>query len=98
MAFEQKNDSGALFKNNKTKDTQPDYTGDAMVNGSKLRISAWIKKSAQGKTFMSLAFSPPRDAHTSGERTYDPPPQRNAPPARVAGATIDDDVPFNLER
>jgi hypothetical protein len=86
MAFEQKENSGALFKNNKTKDTQPDYTGDAMVNGQKVRISAWIKKSARGTAFMSLAFSEPREAS-------DAPPRRepgNMPPLNDG----DSDIPF----
>jgi len=97
MAFETRDNSGALFKNSrKERENHPDYTGDGMVNGQKVRISAWIKKAKSGSTFMSLAFSPPRDAHTDGERSYDPPPQRNAPNSKVAGA-LEDDVPFAPE-
>jgi hypothetical protein len=95
MAFESKDNSGALFKNNKTKDTQPDYTGDAMVNGQKVRISAWIKTSARGSKFMSLAFSEPRDGGQLAEgRPAGPLPQRGA----ASHAGLDDDVPFMMER
>lgn len=46
MAFEQKDNQGALFKNeHKAKDSHPDYRGPCVVNGKELEISAWIKKS-----------------------------------------------------
>lgn len=57
--FEQRDLSGVLFKNDKKgNEKAPDYTGDCLIAGSKLRISAWIKEGAKGK-FMSLAFSEP---------------------------------------
>lgn len=58
MAFEQRDNNGILSKNDKkTEPKHPDYKGDAMVNGEKFWISAWIKEGKNGK-FMSLAFSP----------------------------------------
>lgn len=60
--FEQRDMSGALFKNErKTKDNQPDYTGSATIEGKQWFIAAWLKKSAAGKVYMSLAFSEPRE-------------------------------------
>jgi hypothetical protein len=57
--YEQRDQSGALFKNEKkTESKHPDYQGDCMVNGVKMRMSAWLKES-NGKKFMSLAFSEP---------------------------------------
>ncbi len=51
--------SGALFKNNrKEKDTHPEYKGSCQIEGKELWISAWLKKSRTGETFMSLAFQP----------------------------------------
>lgn len=56
--MEKRDNSGALFKNDrKDKDTHPDYTGSALIDGVDMWISAWIKK-GNGKTFMSLAFKP----------------------------------------
>lgn len=60
MAYEQRDNSGSLFKNDKDgNEKRPDYTGKCMVNGEMKDISAWIKKSASGTTFMSLAFKEP---------------------------------------
>jgi uncharacterized protein (DUF736 family) len=60
--MEPKNNSGALFKNdNKTTDKQPDYKGDAIINGEKKQISAWINTSAKGLKYMSLTFQEPRE-------------------------------------
>lgn len=57
--YEQRDNSGALFKNDKkTESKHPDYQGDCLVNGEKMRMSAWLKES-NGKKFMSLAFSAP---------------------------------------
>ena len=49
--------SGALFKNEKkASDRHPDYTGSwTDSNGVEHWLSAWIKTSASGKTFMSLS-------------------------------------------
>ena len=62
--MEKRDNSGALFKNDrKDKDTHPDYTGSALIDGVDMWISAWIKK-GNGKTFMSLAFKP-KDSTTT---------------------------------
>lgn len=60
--MEPKNNAGALFKNdNKKKETQPDYKGNAIINGEQKQISAWINTSAKGLKYMSLTFEEPRD-------------------------------------
>lgn len=69
MAYEQKNNNGTLFKNDK-KDRKnpdheklPDYKGDATVNGKQMWMSAWIKTGKNGQ-FMSISFSD-KDAQRS---------------------------------
>lgn len=54
MSYELKDGQGSLFKNNKTKETQPDYTGEVKIEGKVYRLSAWIKEGKNGK-FMSLS-------------------------------------------
>ena len=56
MAYEKRDMSGALFKNDKReKDSQPNATGTAIVEGVEYFISAWTKDGAKGK-FQSLSF------------------------------------------
>lgn len=59
MAYEQKNNSGAIFRNNKReKDTHPNMTGKAMVNGVMVYVSAWTKERENGEKWLSLSFTP----------------------------------------
>jgi len=57
MAYEQKPGDFALFKNDKEgNEKRPDYTGNGLaLDGSRIKVSAWIKQGAKGK-FMSCRF------------------------------------------
>ena len=57
MAYEHREGSGSLFKNHKKEEgsKQPDYRGDAMVNGEVMEVSAWVKEGNNGK-FFSLSI------------------------------------------
>jgi len=56
MAYEKRDMSGTLFKNDKReKDSQPNATGTAIIDGVEYFISAWTKDGAKGK-FQSLSF------------------------------------------
>lgn len=58
MGYEQRDNSGSLFKNDKKTDPKhPDYKGDALIDGQSVWVSAWIKEGKNGK-FMSLSFNP----------------------------------------
>jgi uncharacterized protein (DUF736 family) len=63
MAFEPKNDAGALFRNEKREsDSHPEYRGDGIVNGEAVWINAWVKESKKtGKKFFSLSFKPKQE-------------------------------------
>ena len=69
MESKNKNNSGAIFKNNKTKDTQPDYKGTVNVNGKDMEISLWFKESQKGTKYFSASFQEPfkKDSET---KTY----------------------------
>ena len=55
---EQRDNSGMLFVNDrKTKDTHPDRSGSAMIDGREYWMSGWIKKGAKGQ-FLTLSFKP----------------------------------------
>lgn len=56
MAFEQRDMTGTLFKNDKReKESQPNATGIAVIGGVRYRISAWTKEGSKGK-YQSLSF------------------------------------------
>lgn len=59
MAYEQRDNSGSLFKNEKReKDSQPNATGRAMIDGKEYFVSAWTKEGKGGTRYQSLAFKP----------------------------------------
>lgn len=59
MAFEQKDNSGSLFRNDKKeKDSQPSHTGTALIGGREYRVSAWVKTAKNDSKFFSLSFMP----------------------------------------
>lgn len=88
MAYEQKDNSGSLFKNkNKVRANHPDYLGRALVDGKEFEISAWVKTAGPGskiagEKYVTLSFRLP---------------QQNGPSRRSAPASyddFDDDIPF----
>lgn len=61
MAKEQydNTNSGALFRNNeKTKETDRDYSGTLNVAGEEFWLSGWIRVSKKGDKFLSLSIKP----------------------------------------
>ena len=84
MAYETKDNSGSLFKNDKKVEgsNQPDYQGNCMVNGKMMDMSVWIKVSKSGKKFMSMQFKP---SYVKSPKSSDT--DREPIP-------FDDDIPF----
>ena len=82
---------GVLFKNNKEKDSQPDYRGQIDVNGEEFWISSWIKVAKDGSKFMSLSLTPKNE---SAKPTADK--SRVAAKQAKGGSGFDDfeDTPF----
>lgn len=55
--YEQKDNSGALFVNDKRdKETQPNAKGSAMIGGVEYWVSAWTNTSSKGAKYQSLKF------------------------------------------
>jgi hypothetical protein len=57
MAYEEKDNNGAAFKNKeKTEDKHPNYKGRAIVMGVPVWVSVWVKKTQADETYLSFAF------------------------------------------
>lgn len=84
--------TGALFKNQKDGHKNwPDYKGQINVGGKEFWLSAWIKKSKKGETFMSLSIQP-KEAKKTGVQTSAP---QHAPAGRTKTDGFEDtDIPF----
>ena len=80
MADYDNTNSFALFKNEKSQDNQPDYTGNiTLSDGKEMRLAAWIRESKSGLKFLSGVMSEPQ-VKASGA---------------VSNAAVEgDDVPF----
>lgn len=65
MAYEQKDNSGSLFKNDKKgNDKAPDYKGKCIVDGVEKEMAAWLRTSKGGVSYMSFSFSEPYKSNT----------------------------------
>jgi hypothetical protein len=93
MAFEHKDYSGAIFKNDrKEKDSDADYRGDGVIDGVSMWINAWINDKKGGGKYMKLTFRP-----------KNPPLEKSAPTTALTERRgsmkdqiidLDDSVPF----
>lgn len=66
MSYEQKPNTGVLFKAEKKSDKHPDYTGNLKMEDGEYLLSAWIKEGKRGK-FFSLSLKK-KDVKTSGNQ------------------------------
>lgn len=91
MPFEQKPNTGALFKNDDKKtDKHPNARGSALIDGVEYWVAAWTNDGKEGK-YQSLKFSrkdenkTPRSEYggKSARQSYEPPPD-----------DFDDSLPF----
>ena len=60
--FEQKDNEGALFKEeDKKSHRHPDMTGTGLLAGTEYRRAAWSNTSKSGKRYLKVTFSLPQD-------------------------------------
>jgi uncharacterized protein (DUF736 family) len=84
MSYDNTN-SGVLFKNDKKEtDTHPDYTGSFNKDGTEYFLSAWLNKSAAGKTYMSVKLGNEKEAQ----------PQQQVQQAPPVNNLSEDEIPF----
>lgn len=62
MAYEFNEGQGSLFRNSYRQEgsRQPEYQGQAKINGRMMRISAWVRQTQSGEKYFSLAISEPQ--------------------------------------
>ena len=91
MAFEQRDNTGSLFKNegDKKKERGPDYSGACMVGGVEYYFDGWIKAAETGRKWMSFSFKPKGRAPTA-QGLPQRPTQRPTKPL----AEEDSDIPW----
>ena len=87
--YQQKDNSGALFKNDKKEtDSHPDYKGSAMIEGTEYWFSAWINESKTGTKYMKTSFSAKEQVHNNGVQ------QVKAAVQEMSHPQLEDDIPF----
>ena len=88
MSYEQKPDTGSLFKNDKREsDSHPSYKGSAFVGGEHYWVDLWINEAKDGSKWLNLKFRPKEDRA--------PVPAKEAPKqADRKSLDLDDEVPF----
>lgn len=58
MAYEQKDNAGSLFKNDKMKNEKsPQYTGTVKIDGVEYYQSAWVQETKDGRKYFSQKFT-----------------------------------------
>jgi hypothetical protein len=92
MAYEQKPNSGAIFRvEDKKSDTHADYNGSAVIDGVEYFVDGWINEiksgARAGKKFLSIKFKPKehrpqQSGGSSRQQTQQPSPAES------------DDIPF----
>ena len=77
MAYQQKNNTGTMFKNKFKKTAeQPDYRGSILINNTKFDIASWVKvpkpkvnpdgTETQGEKYQFVMISVPREKTEQG--------------------------------
>ena len=90
MAYETKELSGSLFKNDrKEKDSHPNLQGSALIDGVDYWVSGWTKTRDNGDKWISLAFKR-KDAKSGGEKSEPKPAAKPMPKLPMD----DDSIPF----
>lgn len=70
MAYEHRENSGSLFKNDKRHtESHPNYKGSANIGGKEYWVSCWRNESKGGEVFLSLAFSEKHERADKHERS-----------------------------
>ena len=95
MAFEQKNNSGSLFKNTRKETADhPNATGSALIDGVDYWVSSWTKTDKNGNPWLSLSFKRKDDAQARKSKADDLRMAARGEPRGSAPVDIGDEIPF----
>ena len=95
MAYEQKDNSGSLFINDKReKDTHPNRKGSIRVAGKDYWISAWDNVSKDGKEWISLSVQEKDAAHSAGIAKVQKAVETQPAQPGFTSADFDDEIGF----
>lgn len=72
----------------KKSDKHPDFYGNGMYEGKEFKVSAWARKSKEGKPYLSCTIQPPRTESTP-VTSADIDSFLDAPTTNVFGETVD---------
>lgn len=92
MGYDQKDNTGALFKNERaTTDSHPNATGTAVIDGVEYFVDAWTNQDRNGNRYQSLKFK-----RKDQQRQAPPRRQERQSYAQQSGGrdALNDDVPF----
>lgn len=93
MAYENKPNTGALFKRDKASESTPDYSGPFYgPYGTEMEIAAWLKTSANGVKYMSVKVSEKWKRAEPGNEGLPEEPETG-----LGGGDLDDSIPFACE-
>lgn len=86
--MERKDNSGALFKNDRKREGKKDadYRGTALIAGVEYYVDAWVNETKDGRKYFGVKYKPKGDAPTAVPMIATPP----VPPVE----DFDDSIPF----
>lgn len=94
MAYEMKDNSGSLFKNDKReKDTHAHARGSAMIDGVEYYVDAWTNTTSKGDKYQSLKFKRKEQA-APGARDQQHRQNLGGGGFQPSREELDDDLPF----
>ena len=92
--YEQKDNSGAIFKNDKKEtETHADYKGSALIAGVDYWVNVWVNTSAKGTKYMKTSYTPKEAAIP----VVAPQVTQSVAPAEITIENMDDDIPFQTK-
>lgn len=96
MAYEQKDNTGSLFKNERAStEKHPQATGSAIIDGVEYFVDAWTNMDRNGNRYQSLKFKRKDKQQTAKPARQSSSYDRDDPrTGGGAAAALDDDLPF----